>query len=229
MTSPRRNRDRKPSRRQPFRDPKPTILIVCEGSVSEPEYFDGFWHACHNTRVTVHVSDDHGVPLTLVRIAKELKNEALAQAKRQGDDFLAFDAVWCVHDVDDHPQLDEAREMAEANNIELAISNPNFELWLLLLHFRDSPGMQHRAAIGKTLKQHVPDFEKHVIFSKYSAGSEEAVERARRLDQIAEGRGEAGSNPTTGVYKLTSLIRGNGWGGVAPPTQELFTRSWRER
>ena len=208
MASHRWNRDRKPSRRQPFRDPKPTILIVCEGSITEPEYFDGFWHSCHNPRVRVHVPKDHGVPKTLVGIAKDLKNDALKQAKEQGDDNLAFDAVWCVHDVDDHPHLHEAREMADANGVELAISNPSFELWLLL-HFRDSPGMQHRDALGPMIKQFDPGYDKHVIYSKYSAGYEVAVERARRLDQAAEERNETEGNPTTGVYKLTSLIRGD--------------------
>lgn len=208
MACHRWNRDRKPSRRQPFRDPKPTILIVCEGSVTEPEYFDGFWRCCHNPRVKVHVPKDHGVPKTLVGIAKDLKNEALALAQEQGDDNLAFDAVWCVHDVDDHPHLHEAREMADANGIELAISNPSFELWLLL-HFRDSPGMQHRDALGTMLKQFDPDYDKHVTYAKYLAGYEDAVERARRLDQTAEDRNEAGGNPSTGVYKLTSLIRGD--------------------
>ena len=208
MVSHRWNRDRKPSRRQPFRDPKPTILIVCEGSITEPEYFDGFWRSCHNPRVRVHVPKDHGVPKTLVGIAKDLKNDALKQAKEQGDDNLAFDAVWCVHDVDDHPHLHEAREMADANGVELAISNPSFELWLLL-HFRDSPGMQHRDTLGPMIKQFDPDYDKHVIYAKYSAGYEDAVKRATRLDQAAEERNEAGCNPTTGVYKLTSLIRGN--------------------
>ena len=207
MTSRRRDRDRRPSRRQPFRDPKPTILIVCEGSITEPEYFDGFWRACHNPRITVHVSNDHGVPKTLVGIAKELKNEALNRAKQEGDDNLAFDSVWCVHDVDDHPHLHEAREMAAANGIELAISNPCFELWLLI-HFRDSPGMQHRDMIGTMLKQYDPDYDKHVTYSKYSTGYEDAVVRARRMDDSADNCSDAGCNPTTGVYRLTTLIRG---------------------
>lgn len=207
MTSRRRDRNRRQSRRQPFRDPKPTILIVCEGLITEPEYFDGFWHACHNPRVTVHVSNDHGVPKTLVGIAKELKNRALIRATREGDDNLAFDSVWCIYDVDDHPHLHEAREMAVANGIELAISNPCFELWLLL-HFRDSPGMQQRDTLGTMLKQYDPDYDKHVVYAMFSAGYEEAVARARRMDQFAEECGDAGCNPTTGVYRLTTLIRG---------------------
>ena len=205
MASRLRDRDRRPGRRQPFRDPKPTILIVCEGSVTEPEYFDGLWHDCHNPRVTIHISNDHGVPKTLVGIAKELKNKALALSKWEVDDNLAFDSVWCVHDVDEHPHIHEAREMAAANGIELAISNPCFELWLLL-HFRDNPGMQHRDTLKSMLKQHDPDYDKHVSYANYSAGYEQAVVRASRMDAAAADRGDAGCNPTTGVYRLAILI-----------------------
>jgi hypothetical protein len=38
-------------------------------------------------------------------------------------------------DVDEHPRLDEARVQAHDNDIRVAISNPCFELWLVL-HFR---------------------------------------------------------------------------------------------
>jgi hypothetical protein len=52
------------------------------------------------------------------------------------------DEVWCVFDVDEHPKLAEARDQANANGIQLAVSNPCFELWLLL-HFQE-----HRAHAG---------------------------------------------------------------------------------
>ena len=35
----RRDRDRRPARPAPFRDPEPIILIVCEGERTEPDYF----------------------------------------------------------------------------------------------------------------------------------------------------------------------------------------------
>jgi len=142
MPNARRNRDRRPGRRPPFRDPKPTVLIVCEGDVTEPEYFLGFRSACRNTRVKIRIADTHGVPMTLVETAKGYKSEAEEEAAREKDDNLAYDSVWCVFDIDEHPHVPEARQMARDSGIYLAVSNPCFELWLLL-HFRDNPGQAH--------------------------------------------------------------------------------------
>ena len=68
-----RNRQRRQGRRPPFRDPKPTILVVSEGEVTEPEYIRGLQSACRNPRVTIEVAEEHGVPRTLVRIAKAVQ------------------------------------------------------------------------------------------------------------------------------------------------------------
>ena len=67
-----RNRKRRPGRRLAFRDPKPTILVVSEGEVTEPHYLRGFQRACRNPRVTIEVANEHGVPATLVRTCKRL-------------------------------------------------------------------------------------------------------------------------------------------------------------
>jgi hypothetical protein len=209
MPSPRRDRQRRPGRRLPFRDPKPIILIVCEGERTEPEYFDGFQGFCRNPRVRIEISPEHGVPRTVVNTAKERKKEAEAAARREGDENLVYDSVWCVFDVDDHPQVADAMQMARDNDIELAISNPCFELWLLL-HFRDSPGMQHRADIQRMLSKHVPGYDKGVEFAVYGDGYRQAVERAKRMDEAALSCGESGRNPTTGVYRLTEDIEGDG-------------------
>jgi RloB-like protein len=203
MPTPRRNRERRPGRRPPFRDPKPIVLIVCEGARSEPEYFRGFVSACRNPRVRIEIAKEHGVPRTIVAIAKRLKQEAEASARRERDENLAYDSVWCVFDVDEHPNVPDARKMARDNGIEVAISNPCFELWLLL-HSRESPGMKDRAAILRMLKKHVPDYDKGVDFAQFSAGYLDAVRRAERLDKQAQGDPEC--NPTTGVYRLTRII-----------------------
>lgn len=208
MGQSRRNRDRKPARRAPFRNPKPVILVVCEGKNTEPQYLDGYKRHVHNPRVDIEVARETGVPRSLVQIAKEKKEAADDEAKRQRDPNLAYDSVWCVFDIDNHPNVGEAKEMARDNGIKLAISNPCFELWLLL-HFRENPGMQHRHVMKEMLEAFVPGYDKRVEFVTYADGHSAAVTRARRMDEQALADGEEGRNPTTGVYKLTEMIGGS--------------------
>lgn len=190
----------------PYKDPKPVILIVTEGAVTEPEYLNGFARAFKNPRVRIEVLKGAGVPMTIVESAKELKKVADKRGRREKDENLQYDEVWCVFDVDQHPNVSHARQMARDNGMKLAISNPCIELWLWL-HFADQPGMQHRHDLQKMLKQHVPDYDKHVEFSRYKAGYEAAVRRASTLDEEAQAVDEAGRNPTTGVWQLTESIR----------------------
>jgi hypothetical protein len=208
MTNPRRERKRRAGRRSPSRKSQPVILVVCEGEKTEPRYLLGFLENCKNPRVAIEIARQHGVPKTLVGIAKERKKRAADDAERGRDDNLAYDSVWCVFDVDEHPHIDDARQMARDNDIELAISNPCFELWLLL-HFRDSPGMRHRHKLAELLAKHVPGYDKDIDYHNYSAGYPQAVTRAKRLAVAAASAGELGRNPSTDVYKLTELIRGN--------------------
>lgn len=207
MASNRRNRHRRAARSTPWRDPKPRILCVCEGMVTEPEYLNAFTTFHRNPRVQVVIDPGEGVPRTLVEKAKQRKQAAEKEARRQHDNNLAFDEVWCVHDIDEHPKLDEARVMAHDNGIKLAVSNPSFELWLIL-HFRDNPGAQHRDRMAAILRNFLPEYDKHVEFKRFAPGYKDAVARAHRLDQMADEDGETGRNPTTGVWRLTESIRG---------------------
>jgi hypothetical protein len=202
-----RNRRRRQGRRSSFLDPKPIILVVCEGEVTEPEYLRGLQRACRNPRVTIEVAPEHGDPKFLVEHAKRYKERAQTRAAQEADDNLFYDSVWCVFDRDDHARFGEALEMARDNGIDLAISNPCIELWLLL-HFRDNPGAQLRAKIKAMLADHVPKYEKHVDYATYSTGYPQAVARATKMDKAADAAEEPHRNPTTGVYKLTELIRG---------------------
>lgn len=205
MANNRRNRDRRKGRRSPFLDPKPRILVVCEGKETEPQYLKGFRSACHNPLVDVEVAKGVGVPKTVVSTAKELKKKADEAAKREKDDNLQYEKVWAVFDVDEHPKISDAIQMARDNDIELAISNPSFELWLLL-HFADSPGMKSRQAVRDLLDDHIKDYDKHVDFNDYKNGYQQAATRASRLSQTDKTKCVPGDNPSTGVYLLTTSI-----------------------
>jgi hypothetical protein len=128
------------------------------------------------------------------------------EARREGDPFMAYDEIWCVFDVDDHPNLNDARQLADGRGVALAVSNPCFELWLLL-HFRANPGARHRHDVQRMLRDHIAGYDKRINFADLADGVEDAERRAGRLDDEAREEGEPHRNPTTGVFRLTQSIR----------------------
>jgi hypothetical protein len=135
-----------------------------------------------------------------------MKRAAERDAKRHRDDNLRFDEVWCVFDVDEHPKLRDAEQQARAHRISLAISSPCFELWVLL-HFRDHTAYIHRHDAQRACSQHIPNYNKSVLYSELRNGYEAAVRRAIALDKQHGSLGEEGSNPSTWVYRLTERLR----------------------
>ena len=58
-------------RRQPSRDPLPRILIVCEGTRTEPGYFHQLRHV-ERILIKLEISPG-GVPITLVKRARGIE------------------------------------------------------------------------------------------------------------------------------------------------------------
>ena len=203
MGSKRRHRQRRPARTRPSKNPKRRLLVACEGDVTEPSYIKG----CEGKfqEALVWILPEHGDPRKLVELAKSERDRARAQAKRERDEFAAYDEVRCAFDRDQHERFEDACQMARDNQLELAVSNPCFELWLLL-HFRESPGAQHRRHLQRKLKKFLPGYDKHFDFELVADRVDQAVKRAGRLDQQARRMGEPFLNPTTGVYRLIESI-----------------------
>lgn len=142
MTSKRRHRERRPARTEPSRQPRKRILVLCEGKNTEPQYLLGFKRWCRNPLVAVIVDPTHGVPLTLVRRAKDARLDAEHRAVRERDDNVAYDEVWCVFDTDEHPNLEQACQMARDNGIEVALA-------ALPRQPRHAGPQGHRASVAK--------------------------------------------------------------------------------
>lgn len=193
-------------RRAAFRDPLPRILVVCEGEVTEPEYVDGFRLAHGATTVYVDVRSPGGDPRALVERAVWLRKAAADDARRSRDPNLAYDEAWCVFDVDEHAHAETARHLAAKEGVHLAVSNPCFELWLLL-HFADCAAHVTASQAGRLLRKHLPRYDKHLRFEDLANGYADAVIRAETLARRGTDTGDAGGNPSTGVYLLTERIR----------------------
>jgi hypothetical protein len=147
------------------------------------------------------------VPKTLVERASELKKIAEREARRQKDDFLKYDEVWCVFDVDAHPNLADALQQARANSILLAVSNPCFELWLLL-HFQDQRAHLERSQAQAVCRDLIRGYERLAPFELLAPLHEEAVARARALDKWQFEQKRVGGNPSTGSISAHRADKG---------------------
>jgi len=202
MPSNRRGRMKQEARRKPFRSPKRRLLVVCEGENTEPQYIRGLERFLRDATLSIEIPPERGDPKKLVQVAKTFNSAAIQDARRSGDDNVRFDEVWCVFDRDDHERFDAACQMAKDNLFRLAVSNPSFELWLLL-HFQDNPGQQHRDRIKEMLVKKVQGYDKNIDFGKYVDGLNAAAVRAKRIDDTALQDGEPlFTNPSTSVYLL---------------------------
>lgn len=146
------------------------------------------------------------MPRTVVEVAIRLKDEADQEARRQRDENLRWDEVWGVFDVDAHPKLGEAKQLAKDHFINLAISNPCFELWALL-HFQDQRAHIERQKVRAALQRHMPGYDKTLDFPRMHPTYDDARRRAVQLTLEAERHDASERNPTTGVPRLTELIR----------------------
>ena len=211
-------------RAAPTREENPVLLILCQGEVTEVEYFEHFELATATIRAIGQAFD----PEKLVQYALELREEA----KRNKE---PYDQVWCVFDKDDtRPgNFQAALDKAAANGIEAAYSNQAFEFWLLL-HFDDhGGGGMGRKSCGQRLQKLItaanskasysPEKGKHVsrdLFDLLEANDpsartgrlarrEVAVRRAQAIDQrwAADGTPPAKRESTTQVYRLVQVLQ----------------------
>jgi hypothetical protein len=167
--------------------------VVCGGRRTEPDYFQALKRHLRNPAVHVRVRAKGRDPEDLVRFARSLVPEASDE----------FDEVWCVVDSDEY-DLEPAAALASRLNVRLAVSNPCFELWLLL-HYQDcsAPLCDARAAL-RHLVRHVPDYQKNGLrFADFESGVLDAIRRAEKLDPTGC---DHRRDPSSGVWRLVQQM-----------------------
>lgn len=207
MSSSRRRRQRPDPPARGGIKPNKTILIVCEGPVTERQYVEGLGQVVGNSGVNVIISSKHGVPRTIVDAAKEECLELRAIHREE------YDEVWCLFDRDKHPHFEESIQIALDRGYLLAVSNPCIELWLWL-HHRPSPGARTHTHMQKMLEQELdPNYDKSIRPDFYFPNLKMAVAAAFRLDKEAREDGELPyRNPSTSMYKLVLSMASKGDG-----------------
>lgn len=108
-------------------------------------------------------------------------------------------------------QIGKARKLADENGIELILSNPCFEVWLLL-HFRYSTrGYQSNHEVLDELRNRWPAYRKNIDSFQYLQDCcEVAINNAKKLEQFNfDNKGTEvieECNPSTDVHKLVMRI-----------------------
>ena len=119
--------------------PGDSFLIVTEGQVTEPTYFELLRESLQLATVTVKIQPGRGSdPRNVIESAAA---EVVALAKRVKKkqtsikDIESYDHVWAVIDTDVAVRTGEWADMlqlAASRKVKLAHSTPCFEFWLLL-------------------------------------------------------------------------------------------------
>lgn len=190
-------------RREAFRDAR-LIVIASEGKDAERIYFTALAKEYTNPRVHVHI---------LERSENEQNNSSPEHVLKQLNDYKskyeleADDELWLVVDKDqwkDKTLSRVATECALEVSMHMALSNPCFELWLLL-HMEDAASLtpeEHMLWMENRRKSKNADPYLKVRLrqkmgtyheSSYDAMTliahiEDAIKRARALDKTPTDR-----------------------------------------
>lgn len=198
-----------------------TFLVVTEGVVTEPVYFECLLPDLQLYAVTVKVMPGYASdPRHVIETAaKEVKD--LQRRRRKGllavTEPQTFDQVWAVVDTDVAVRMgfwNDVKQLAAARKVRLAHSTPCFEYWLLL-HLQDTT---RGDLVNGYAAKHVV---KEVLGQEYSTNEEtarkamplfmptwpDAVRRATRVRQYhLDGSTPEPANPSTEVDRLVRAL-----------------------
>lgn len=201
-----RRRSRSPREIGPFSsDDRRRIVVFTEGEKTEVSYLE-YWAKLNKDTTDVDIKGKHGVPWSLVRWAAATRRQDRHDLRRREDNT----EYWCVFDVNSHSKVPDSIEMARANNIKVAVSNPCIELWFIL-HYEDLWAYIERGDAQSRCKQLLRWHKKALpgeVLEKLVDRYEDARIRARRLDQKHQGDGRPPrSNPSSEIWKLVDRIQ----------------------
>jgi len=197
------------------------FLIVCEDEKTEPYYFNTFKNEFPEGTLFLRA-------IGTGRSAKGVVEQSLKERENLiSESNKNVDEVWVVFDKDDADKVDatlknfdEAFEIADSNEVNIAYSNEVFELWFLLHYQNVSFNVPiSRRDIYKLLEAQV---KKHPAFRTFEyehgkikiidavikTGNEnKAIERAIDLLNAHKETPPIKANPSTVVHKVVIRLR----------------------
>ncbi len=198
-----RNR-RKDERKKGIKKELDRVIIACEGSKTERNYFQAIFN---------HLIQNRNISKTSLVLARHksthsegVLNDLIEALKKDTD----FEHQWIVIDRDEHESFSETLDKAKSKGVDVAYSNPSFEFWFLL-HFEDYTTATHRHHLPDLLKKHLPYAKNSTtVYNETLPRQKDAIERAKKIiaNFTLDGRklNPTIDNPSTTVYKLVEVL-----------------------
>ena len=186
--------------KQTFRDDR-LFIIACDDTYAPKQYFEFF----RIPRIHVHV-----VPTTDgTSAAQAVLNRLLEYAHQEQDErWLLLDTDHAIRG----PHIKQflaALQTACQQGINVAVSRPCFELWLLLHHVEETDvgGLLDCSAVDARLREVLGTYNKtNLVAQQYSLASiSQACARAQRLESVSGG-GDVPERNTTRVFNIWTSI-----------------------
>ena len=198
-------------RKENVREKLVRFLIVCEGTKTEPHYFEALIKNYISTVREVTIEGEGRATVALVDRTLEIKQEL------ERKNAMSFDRVWVVFDKDDFDDFNDAIKKANKLGFHSAWTNEAFELWYYL-HFEYLDTGIGRADYIKKLEEAFKEKlgDSHFEYKKgnpdiYSLlqqyGREDLAKRfAQQLLGLYTGTDYAAHKPCTMVDKLVEEL-----------------------
>ena len=198
-------------RKENVREKLVRFLIVCEGTKTEPHYFEALIKNYISTVRAVTIEGEGRATVALGDRALEIKQEL------ERKNAMSFDRVWVVFDKDDFDDFNEAIKKAHKLGLHSAWTNEAFELWYYLYFEYLDTGISRAAYIEKLeeafrnrmgdagFKYQKGNPDNYKLLQQY--GREDLAKRfAKQLRALHNGTDYAKHKPCTMVDKLVEEL-----------------------
>ncbi|MFI7192696.1 RloB family protein [Nocardia nova] len=177
-------------RRTLNREPDVTIQVITNGKQTELSYLKGLVaeYAQEAAVVCRKIKFINAAPALLVKKANAMIREG------------GLDYVYAVSDKD---QFDVERALKDrCDGVNLLISNPCFEIWLLLHFEKCDSAIDGKDRALEKLRKHLSNFDPNNLdYSNFSPYVHKAAERARQCSEAPR------RNPSTTLWQLVDILK----------------------
>ena len=207
--------------RQP---PKKLFLIACEGEKKEPNYIEDLVRSGKDSRKiaagskVLIVNHQHTDPCGVLTDLRSDPNYEYAEQRWIVIDRDAVENIKSENGGHTQENFDRALLDSSEAGVDVAFSNPCFELWLVL-HFEYRDSASSRVDVQKKAlellkknklmkpKASLDDLKaEEGLFS--ALGEKRLVKAVKNAEKLCEINGEKCQNPCTTFHKLINAIKG---------------------